>query len=266
MALSVHGAGASFGDSISPVIVGAILLATHWRLVMQLHLLPAFVVAVVLAWSLRGVYKDSGPKPTFRSYLGGIRDMLRNTQVLGVTASNTISSMARLAVGTFLPIYISETLGYSSFVLGIYLALLYVMGLISQPIMGSISDKRGRKGTLIVAFSLLSVLFLLMILVPGGIWLGLVIAAAGCFFYGTANITTAAVMDVAGDNVQSSSMGVMSLASQPFTLLSPVITGFLVEGYGMHAAFWYAAVLQAVSTVILIPIKFKKPQPKSSGH
>lgn len=260
LALSVHGMGASLGDSIAPLVVGAILLAANWRLVMGGHLLPAVLVALAMWWSLRNVYQDGGLKPTFGSYVGGIREMVTNAQVLGVVSSNAISGMARLAVTAFFPLYVTETLGYSPFVLGIYLALLYVMGVVSQPIMGVLSDKHGRKAVLVPAFGSMAVLFALMAIAPGGVALGLVIAALGCFFYGTANVTSSAVMDVAHENVQASTMGVTSLFSQPFSLVSPIITGLLVESYGLTATFWYAAVLQVMSTLILIPIRFRRAQ------
>lgn len=258
LALSVHGMGASVGDSIAPVVVGAILLAANWRLVMGGHLLPAVLVALLMWWSLRNVNQGGGPKPSFGSYVGGLREMVTNVQVLTVASSNAISGMARLAVTAFFPLYVTETLGYSAFVLGIYLALLYVMGVVSQPIMGVISDKYGRKAVLVPAFGSMAVLFALMAIVPGGIALGLVIAALGCFFYGTANVTSSAVMDVAHENVQASTMGVTSLFAQPFSLVSPIITGLLVESYGLTATFWYAAVLQLISTLILIPIRFRR--------
>lgn len=259
LALSVHGAGASVGDSIAPIIVGAILLAVNWRFVLEWHLLPAVVVAIAMWWSLRNVYQDSGQKLTLGSYLVGIREMVTNAQVLGVTISNAISGMARLAVTAFFPLYVTETLGYSPFVLGIYLALLYVMGVVSQPIMGVLSDRYGRKAVLIPAFGSMAVTFGLIPIAPGGVALGLVIGVLGCFFYGTVNITTSAVMDVTRENVQSSTMGVTSLFSQPFSLASPIIAGFLVESFGLTATFWYAAVLQVVSTLILIPIRFSRP-------
>lgn len=258
LALSIHGAGASIGDSIAPIIVGAILLSVNWRLAMQTHLLPALLVAFGLWWGLRHVFGGGGERPTFGSYLAGIREMVTNIQVVGVVMSNSISGMSRLAVTTFFPIYVTETLGYSAFILGIYLALLYVMGLISQPIMGILSDQHGRKAVLVPAFSAMTVLFVLMVIAPGGVALGLVVAALGCFFYGTANVTASAVMDVAPENVQAGSFAISSLISQPFNLVSPIVSGILVENFGLSAAFWYAAALQAVSTVVLIPIHFRR--------
>lgn len=257
MALSMHGAGASVGDSIVPIVIGAILVYVSWEVVAQVNLIPAIVVAVILWVSLRNVFVSEGTRPSFGSYLGSLREVMQNVQFIAVVSSNTLSTMARLAVTAFFPLYVTETLGYSTFTLGIYLALLYVTGLVSQPVMGVISDRRGRKVVLVVSFALMAALFGLIIVVTNGILLGFVIAALGCFFYGTTNITQSAVMDVAGEHVQASTMGVMNLVAQPFTLITPIATGFLTEEYGLVATFWFAAALQVASTLVLLPIRFQ---------
>lgn len=258
MALSVHGAGASIGDSIVPIVIGAILIYVAWDVVAQVNLIPAIIVAAIIWISLRGAFDSDAVRPSFRSYLGSLREVMKNAQFIAVVSSNMLSTSARLAVTAFFPLYVTETLGYSTFTLGIYLALLYVTGLVSQPVMGVVSDRSGRKIVLVSSFALMSLLFALVVVVTNGILLGIVVAALGCFFYGTTNITQSAVMDVAGEGVQASTMGVMNLAAQPFTLATPIITGFLTEAYGLEATFWFAAALQVVSTLILVPVRFKR--------
>lgn len=265
MALSMHGAGASVGDSIVPIIVGAILVYASWEIVAQVHLVPAIVVATIIWVSLRGSFVNANVRPGFRSYIGGLRDALKNAQFVAVVTSNMFTTSARLAVTAFFPLYVTETLGYSTFALGVYLALLYVTGLVSQPVMGIVSDRSGRKVVLVTSFALMSVLFALIAIATNGVLLGLVIAALGCFFYGTVNITQSAVMDVAGEGVQASTMGVMNLVAQPITLATPIVTGFLTEAYGLEATFWFATVLQVISTLILVPVRFKRVGPEEVG-
>ena len=48
MALALHGVGASVGDTIAPLCVGALLLVVGWQRLMQFHLLPALIMAIVL--------------------------------------------------------------------------------------------------------------------------------------------------------------------------------------------------------------------------
>ncbi|MFQ5880152.1 MAG: MFS transporter, partial [Dehalococcoidia bacterium] len=239
------------------VVVGAIIVAVGaWRPVLVSHFSVALVVAFLLWRSLGVSYQEQGPRPPFRSYAAGIRSLLVSRQVLAVMASTALAAMARLSVLTFLPIYIRETLGYSTFILGIYLALLYVMGIVSQPVMGIVSDKMGRKAVLVPSFAAMGLLYMALAVAQGGVQLGLVIGALGLFFYGIFNITQTAVMDVAGERVQASTMGVAGLLRQPFTLASPVLAGYLVTEFGIKSAFWYAAATVLLAAAILVPIRF----------
>ena len=51
-ALALHGVGASIGDTISPLLIGALLLVVGWQTLLQWHLLPALVLAFILWRSL----------------------------------------------------------------------------------------------------------------------------------------------------------------------------------------------------------------------
>jgi sugar phosphate permease len=54
----------------------------------------------------------------------------------------------------------------------------------------------------------------------------------GLFFYGTGNIATAAVLDVAADQVQGTTQSFMSLFQQVVTLPAPLIAGWIVTQFG----------------------------------
>jgi MFS-type transporter involved in bile tolerance (Atg22 family) len=99
---------------------------------------------------------------------------------------------------------------------------------------------------------------LLYLVVPAagaGIQLGLVISAIGLFFYGTGNIGTAAVMDVSAAGVQGTTMSVMSVFRQIFTIPSPIIAGFIVTRFGRGASFYYAAALLLVGALVLLSLR-----------
>ena len=258
MALSIHGVGASIGDAIGPVIVGAIIVVVDWKLTLELHLVPALLIAVLL-WSSLGMMRGvSTERTTLSVYLSGMRTMFAYRQTLAVMVSNTLITMGRLSILAFFPIYIKETLDYSAFVLGVYLALLYVMGIFSQPVMGVLSDRIGRKVILVPSFLAMGVLYVAIVVSSDGVWLGLVIGALGMFFYPILNITQTAIMDVAPKGVQASTMGVMGLFAQPFLLVSPVVAGYLVTKIGIMSAFWYAAVTAFLAALILVPVRFRR--------
>jgi sugar phosphate permease len=238
--------------------VGAIIMLVDWKLTIGLHLFPALVIGFFLWRGLGAMNTVSSEKSTLASYLASLRSMFSDNQALALMISNTLIGMSRLSVLAFFPIYFMETLNYSAFGLGVYLALLYVTGIISQPIMGVLSDKIGRKWILLPSFFSMSVLYMAIVLVPKGIILAIIVALLGMFFYAILNMNQTAIMDVAPRQVQSSTMGVMGLVGLPFTLLSPVAAGYLVTGFGIESAFWFAGFTAMLAAITLVPIKFRR--------
>lgn len=264
MALALHGVGASVGDTIAPLCVGALLLFIGWQRLMQYHLLPAVILAFLLWRSLGSIYREEASGPNFRAYLSGIKDMLQQRSVLTIMIASALMGMGRLSVLTFLPIYVTEGRGYSSFWLGFYLTMLYLMGLVSQPVMGIVSDKFSRKTVLLPAFTTMGLLYLALPWAGSGLHLGLVLAGTGLFFYGTGNIATAAVMDVSSARVQGTTMSVMSVFSQVFTMPSPIVAGIIVTEFGTKASFYYAAVLLLLGALFILAAK--TPRPATGGQ
>ena len=263
-ALALHGVGASIGDTIAPLCVGALLLAVSWQTLMKFHLLPALVLAFILWRSLGSFYQDSRPGPDLKSYLSGIKDMLNERNILAIMVARVFMSMGRLSVLTFLPLYLTEDLQYTSLGLGFYLMLLYLMGMVSQPVMGVVSDRFSRKVVLLPAYATLGLLYLFLPATTNGIQLGLVIGAMGLFFYGTGNIATAAVMDLSASEVQGSTMSAMSVFRHVFTLPSPIIAGVIATEFGTEAAFLYAGALLLLGAVVIFTIKLP-PKPAPAG-
>ena len=267
MALGVHGVGASIGDSLSPIIVGAFIMTFAWRTVLQFHLIPIAIISIIM-WRVLSKNEVDGQntkknsdknKVDFYTYWTDLKTLIKNPQALSVTISNALLSGARVAVLTFLPIYLFDTLGFSALKMGVYLALLCAMGAISQPIMGILSDRVGRKVILVPSFLILGVLYLLIGSTQNDILLGIIIGILGAFFYPILNIAQAAIMDVGSKDIQSTTMGVSGLVGWPAILVSPIIAGLLVDKYNIEMAFIFAGVISLVSTLILVPIKFTPP-------
>ena len=261
-ALSIHGVGASIGDSLGPIIVGALFLQFSLQNIMMLHFPASIVAGLIISFSVIKAYRWQNEKKEFKNYLSDIKKLASSIQTISIMASYSFILMGRLVIQTFLPIYISETLGYSSFVLGVYLTLLYVLGMISQPIMGVASDKYGRKMVLAPSYGLLSLLYLGLIISNNSIQLGIVISSIGLFFYAVSNIATSAIMDIADKNIQSSSMGIMGLFSQPFTLIAPILAGFFVQISNIQSAFWFASIVSLIAFLTLLPVSFTNPNEK----
>ena len=256
-AFAVHGMGATTGDTLTPLAVGVLLTLYPWRNVMALQFLLALALSVPLWLGLRGVFAAppaaSGSGASTEG--SGLSEFLRNPAFLGVALANGLMNAGRILIMTFFPLYVQETLGYGSTGLGYYYALLHALGTVSQPVLGYLSDRLGRKAVLLPAFLMLAVLYTLIPLVRPGVPLGIVVTLISLFFYTLSNITAAAVVDVAGSRIQATSLGITFLSNSLFTLPGPVIAGYLVGLYGMGSVFYLSGGFLLAAAAAIIPLR-----------
>jgi MFS family permease len=256
-ALSIHGTGATLSDTITPLLVGVLLANLSWQAAAQVQLLPGLVFAFLL-WRALACTFNYGDTHSIRRFSAQFRDIaavVTNTAFLGLAVSSGLLSMSRLVILTFLPIYLQEHLQYTSVTLGFYIALMHAMGTVSQPLLGLLSDRFGRKTVLLPSCLLLGLFFALLAVAPPGILLGAVILVIGLFFYTLFNIFNAAVMDVAASNVHASTYGLASLITQLVVIPAPMITGYLTGGLGIKFAFVLAGAFMLIAGLVLAPLR-----------
>lgn len=254
-ALAVHGMGATISDTLTPLGVGLLLVAFPWQIVAELQIVPALLLGYLVWRGLAGLFADTDSRSSRGTQIREIADLARNPVFIWVSVATGLLQMGRLVVITFLPVYLQEHLRYSPFALGVYIALLHAMGTFSQPAMGFLSDRFGRKAVLLPSFITLGILFLLLAVAAPGIQLGLVISAIGLFFYTLMNIINATVLDVAGANIQASSYGLTSLVTQIAVFPAPMAAGFLVGAYGIKSTFLLSGAFVIIGAFILVPLR-----------
>ena len=264
-ALALHGVGASVGDSVGPLCIGAMLLLVGWKDLAQWHMIPALILALLMWKTVRHHYSAGPSGLTRRAYFAGIKGIFARPTIFMVMIASSFVGIARLSVTTFLPLYLAEEMGYDSFWLGFHWALLYAMGIFSQPLMGILSDRFSRKTVLLPSFATMGLLYLLLPTPDGGFLLALIIGTMGLFFYGTGNIATAAVLDVASEHVQGTTQSFMTLFQQVVTLPAPIIAGYVVSQFGYSIVFYYSSALLFSAATVWAFIRIPKRAGASSG-
>jgi MFS family permease len=254
-ALAVHGVGATVSDTLTPLCVGALLVAFPWPSVLKAQALPALLAALLLWWGLAGQFSATKTPATTRGLAGEVGAVALDPTFIGMSIAQGLMMMARQVVLTFFPLYIQIGLGRNAFELGVYVALLHGMGTASQPVLGVLSDRLGRKAVLIPAYGILTVLYLLVGTVAPGVPLGLVVLAIGVFFYTLTNITSAAILDAVGSRVQASAFGLNSVLTQVLVLPAPIVAGWLVERYGYGSAFLLSAGFMGLGALVILPLR-----------
>lgn len=255
-ALSVHGMAATVMDSLTPLVVGALLAAFVWRDVLAVQVLPAVLIGLVLWRSLSPAFRDAPAAP--RKVSGQARAVVAlrgNRLFLGFVAANALWMAGRQVILTFLPIYLQEDLGYSTVVLGLYIFLLNVLGIVSQPLLGLFSDRFGRRVVLLPCYVILGLLYMSLAYAPAGPYLTAVIAAIGIFFYPVGNVLQAAIFDVVDREIAASAAGLKQFLQQLTIAPAPILAGLTIGTYGYGAVFLACGALMLIAAVIVLGLR-----------
>lgn len=262
-ALGIHGMGATLSDTVTPLVIGTLFLFYPWHEIMALQMFLAGLLAIPIWRGSRGIFAAER-QVSPRAQSAGMGTFIRNPAFLGIAVGNGLMNTGRLLVMTFFPIYVQEHLNYSAFGLGFYYTLLHVLGTVSQPILGYLSDRFGRKAVLVPSFLVLAILYTMIGFVASGFPLALVVTLIGLFFYTLTNITAAAVTDVAGPRFQATSLGLSFLTNNLFTLPGPIIAGYMIGVYGIASVFVFAGSLLFAGAVVIAPLKLYRGSKRGS--
>ncbi|MBT98057.1 MAG: MFS transporter [Dehalococcoidia bacterium] len=259
-ALSIHGVGGSIGDVLGPALTGALLLTLSWRGVLSIYAVVPLLLVVVVFWSFRDIGRTASqdaPRPGFKEQMNNTRlSFVEHPRLWGIMAVAGLRGMANVAFLPFLALYLGldEELGLGNAALGLHIALLVGVGVVAAPAIGYLSDRTGRK--LVLVPGMLTLCALTALLVPFGDGIGLIIILAlmGVFFFSDQPILTAAALDIVGDRVAASTLGVFSFSRFVLAAASPLIAGKLYDEVGIEATFFYIAGTYLVGTVVLLAV------------
>ena len=93
------------------------------------------------------------------------------------------------------------------------------------------------------------------------------IALLGIFLFSDQPILTAGALDVIGDGVVASTLGVFSFSRFALAAASPLIAGYLFDSRGVESTFFYIAGLYVLATLILMLVPMASPRHSAAdGH
>ena len=224
---------------IGPLAVAGVLSFLIWQDALKASALPA-LLAAFLIWnmmrSLPGEQKSD--VASLREYVQSIAALLRNRALMLIVLAVALRSVGEGTVQVFLPVYLREDLGYAATRVALYLSLAKVAGLVSQPMMGYLSDRFGRKAVLVPGATALSLFSFGLAVADPGAQLLTVIIANGAFSFSLHHIFIAAAIDAARGHVQSTVVALIYGAAFLGTF-SPYVAGLIDDGFGIHSVFVY---------------------------
>ena len=109
---------------------------------------------------------------------------------------------------------------------------------------------------------MLGLCVLTALLVPFGEGIGLIIILAllGTFLFSDQPILTAAALDVVGEKVAASTLGVFSFSRFVLAAASPLIAGKLFDAQGIEYTFFYISGIYLLGTIVLLAVPLAVPR------
>jgi MFS family permease len=145
-ALGVHAVGGTLAEVLSPLLVGFLLAFLDWRVVLQISVIPAALMGIAFLFIARRIPSRHASTVISRADLGAFITQWRSRTGLFLIAGIATYNMALIALMTMSPLFMQRELGFNSAQTGMAFAAAMLAGSIGQPIVGRLSDRRGRFG------------------------------------------------------------------------------------------------------------------------
>jgi len=208
---------------------------------------------LIALWVLRGKWDSLGHKDdrilkaVLTQFRIGVREILMDRRVLLTSNVEGFQNLSVGALEAFLPIYAVFICGFSSFHAGLLWGVQVASTVLSKPIMGKISDRRGRQSLLFFGMFVCATAFAL---IPWFQSFRVLLLLAAVFGLGEAIVTSSAaalVADFCQEDHLGSAMGTFGAIFDVGHASGPLLAGMLISitdsGTDYRLSFGLVAIL-----------------------
>jgi MFS transporter, FSR family, fosmidomycin resistance protein len=273
LVVSIHAMGGNLGDAIAPLVVGAMLTAFSWRDVVVMNVVPGLVASVLLLASL-GRIDDEGEPGEDRQVaerrgaagaFAAVRTLFSNRTVLMLSLGSAVRAMTAMTLLTFLPVFLTNDLGYSSAWVGGCLFALQAAGFAAAPVAGHLSDRLGRRSIIMSSMLMSGVVLLFMAFAGRSPVFVLFVAFLGFFLFAIRAVLQAWLLDATPAHMAGTSIGILFGAQAAGAAIGPLIGGVLADHYGIIATFYFLAATIVAANMFIFFTPPTKAQEELAG-
>jgi len=258
-AISAHISGGNVGTILVPFVGGALLLAFGWQATLALFGIPALVIGLLLALFVREDHADYRRRARAA---GSVRSQLR--EVIGRRDLRLILGASLVAAGgrgldivaPFMVLYLSGPLGFDEGTVRLLYALLLVGAVVGPILAGILSDRIGRRPTL-VAYYLASAVGILAFLAAGAnlFLLMPLLLPFGTAVFSESPVLQAYLADRATGPMRDVAFAVYFTFAFGIGAFWAFIIGFVADVFGYPAAFAIMAASYVAAAALLVAVR-----------
>ena len=259
LALSLHTVGASLGDGIAPPIAGLVMLVLSWQ---QTSLLLAIPVAIMGFYVLRslpqiGADQDREDNSSGKyNYWEGLKGLLSNRDMLILCILAGLWSMTQNGLVVFLPLYLVGEMQSSPVLVGFALFSIQLGAVFGGPIVGTLSDRVGRRPVVIYSLIISAIVLIIIPLLENVYLFILMSSLAGCSLYSIRPVIHSWTMDISAGQTSGSAISMLFTAQAALTGLIPIIGGLTADIFGLKLVF----VLLTLTSILALFLSLLMPK------
>ena len=159
-AISAHISGGNVGTVLVPLVGGALILAVGWQATLALFGVPALIIGLLIAVFVREDHADYRRRAKASgSVTSHMREVLGRRDLRLILAASLVAAGGRGLdiVAPFMVLYLSGPLGFDSGTVNLLYGLLLVGAVVGPILAGTLSDRFGRRPTLVTYYLLSAV-------------------------------------------------------------------------------------------------------------
>ena len=232
---------AAFGQSLGPVLGGVIASRFGYHAAFLAVLLVSSLGLMIMAFREPRGLRAPGQYSLGRD-LRHARTLLSHSGMLAILSFTFVVIFAVSLRTSFLPVLLLQR-GSSEALVGLLISLFAGTSTVIRLFMGRLLQSFSRK--IMLALSTLAVALGVgfIPLLSSDFTIALVLCTFGLGFGLTQPLSMVMVADLADPRYSGLTMGVRFMAITLASFLGPVLLGFVVEGFGLNAAFYVSALL-----------------------
>ena len=257
-ALAVHALGANVGDSIAPLMVGAVLGMLSWQDTALVSTVPVFVVAFWI-WTVLSRHETISPAETKETqkvpYLSELKIMFRQFELLGLSMMSGFRAAAQVGLLMFVPLYLTDVLEAGPMMTGVGFSLMQLGGVLSSPVAGAWSDRIGRRPIVVGGLALSTLVIAFLAIAGSQILFVSGIAFLGFVLYGVRPVVHSWALDLTSKTMGGTVISLVFGTQSLFSIGIPVLSGMVADLFGLQRVFWLLAGLILVSNLIAFILK-----------
>jgi MFS family permease len=262
-AISAHIAGGNVGTVLVPFVGGALLATIGWQATLAVFGIPALVIGALIALLVR---EDRADYREEVRASGSARTHLR--EVLGRRDLRLIVGASLVAAGgrgldivaPFMVLYLAGPLGFDDQTVTLLYALLLVGAVVGPILAGLLSDRFGRKRTL-VAYYLLSAVGIVTFVAAGANLILLVplLLPFGTAVFSESPVLQAYLADRAAGPIRDVAFAVYFTFAFGIGALWAFVIGTVIGEFGYPVAFGVMATSYVVAALLLVLVRDRSP-------